>query len=433
MNQKEMIREFSKYVSQSVLSMLGISCYILADTFFIARGVGANGLTALNLAIPVFSVVNGCGLMFGMGSATKYAISKETEGQKKVDGLFTGTLWIAGFFALLFVLAGIFFSHPLTVLMGANEEVYDMVQTYLSIILIFSPAFIMNDVLNSFVRNDGNPSLSMTAMISGSMFNILFDYILIFPLHMGILGAVLATGIAPVVSMLVLSLHFWQKKNNFHLTKSRPDIKLVFSAAALGVPTLVSEIASGVVIAVFNMLILGLKGNIGVAAYGVIANLSIVVIAIYNGIGQGVQPLLSREYGRSRHDRVRCFLRYALITSFVVSVLMYAVIFFGATPIAGAFNNDGNGTLQRIAEEGLKLYFTAIPFVGCNIIIAMYFSSTDKALSAQVIQILRGLALIIPLACIFAKAAGIVGVWIAFPVTEIVVCLFAMIIFNKNK
>ena len=423
--EKENRREFCKYVSQSVLSMLGISCYILADTFYISNGVGADGLTALNLAIPVFSVVNGCGMMLGMGSAAKFAIMKETNGRRDVGILFTSTVFAAVVLGVLFVLLGLFAAEQMAVLVGADEQVYDMVRVYIRVILLFSPAFLMNNILNCYVRNDGNPSLSMKAMISGSVFNIIFDYIFIFPLHMGIFGAVLATGTAPVISMMILSLHFLQKKHHFQLVHTRPDIKAVCQGAALGIPSLVNEVSSGLVIAVYNMLILNIKGNIGVAAYGVVANLSIVVLAVYNGIGQGIQPPLSREFGRGNRKNIQQFFKYAVITVLVFAVLLYGILAGCAEPVTAVFNSARNMELQEAAVEGIRIYFTAVPFAGCNIIIAIYFVSTNKPFPAQVISLLRGLILMIPSACILADAAGIIGVWLAFPVTEAVVCIIA--------
>ena len=123
------------------------------------------------------------------------------------------------------------------------------------------------------IRNDGNTSLAMTAMLSGCLFNIVFDYIFVFPMGLGLFGAVLATAVALIISILILLQHFMKKKNQFRLIRVRPDVRLVASAAGLGVPSLVTEVSSGLVIAVFNLLILGLAGNVGVAAYGVVANI----------------------------------------------------------------------------------------------------------------------------------------------------------------
>lgn len=427
------LQEFGKYVSQSVLSQLGVSCYILADTYFISKGVGADGLTALNLAIPVFSVMNGCGFMLGIGSGTKYGIMKGTGNEKRGDVLFTSSLCVVTVLAVIFMLIGLLASDPITVLVGANAEVYDMTRTYLQVILLFSPMFMINNLLGAMIRNDGNTSLAMTAMLSGCLFNIVFDYIFVFPMGLGLFGAVLATAVAPIISILILLQHFVKKKNQFRLIRVRPELRLVASAAGLGVPSLVTEVSSGLVIAVFNLLILGLAGNVGVAAYGVVANISIVVIAIYNGIAQGVQPLLSREYGRSQEKNVHRFLGWAMMLTAILAMVIYVGIYWNADVIAMIFNSGRDMDLQRIAVEGLKIYFTACPFVGANILFAIYFAATDQAAPAQMISLLRGLIVIIPLAFIMANVAGLTGVWMTFPLTELVVCVVACGLYKKMK
>ena len=427
------LQEFGKYVSQSVLSQLGVSCYILADTYFISKGVGADGLTALNLAIPVFSVMNGCGFMLGIGSGTKYGIMKGTGNEKRGDVLFASSLCVVTVLAVIFMLIGLLAADPITVLVGADAEVYDMTRTYLQVILLFSPMFMINNLLGAMIRNDGNTSLAMTAMLSGCLFNIVFDYIFVFPMGLGLFGAVLATAVAPIISILILLQHFVKKKNQFRLIRVRPDVRLVASAAGLGVPSLVTEVSSGLVIAVFNLLILGLAGNVGVAAYGVVANISIVVIAIYNGIAQGVQPLLSREYGRSQEKNVHRFLGWAMMLTVILAMVIYVGIYWNADVIAMIFNSGRDMDLQRIAVEGLKIYFTACPFVGANILLAIYFAATDQAAPAQMISLLRGLIVIIPLVFIMANVAGLTGVWMTFPLTELVVCVVACGLYKKMK
>ena len=427
------LQEFGKYVSQSVLSQLGVSCYILADTYFISKGVGADGLTALNLAIPVFSVMNGCGFMLGIGSGTKYGIMKGTGNEKRGDVLFASSLCVVTVLAVIFMLIGLLAADPITVLVGANAEVYDMTRTYLQVILLFSPMFMINNLLGAMIRNDGNTSLAMTAMLSGCLFNIVFDYIFVFPMGLGLFGAVLATAVAPIISILILLQHFVKKKNQFRLIRVRPDVRLVASAAGLGVPSLVTEVSSGLVIAVFNLLILGLAGNVGVAAYGVVANISIVVIAIYNGIAQGVQPLLSREYGRSQEKNVHRFFGWAMRLTVILAMVIYVGIYWNADVIAMIFNSGRDMDLQRIAVEGLKIYFTACPFVGANILLAIYFAATDQAAPAQMISLLRGLIVIVPLAFIMANVAGLTGVWMTFPLTELVVCVVACGLYKKMK
>ena len=318
----------------------------------------------------------------------------------------------------MFFLAGLFLSPQITALLGADSQVAAMTQTYLKMILLFAPAFILNDILVCFVRNDGNPRLSMLAMLGGSMANILLDYVFIFPLGMGIFGAVLATGLAPLISIAIMSGHWMGKNKGFHLAKTEIQGQTALLILSLGFPSLITEVSSGIVIIVFNVIILGLKGNVGVAAYGVIANLSLVVISIFTGIAQGMQPLISSAYGRGDSARIRGILRYGLAAAVFISLTLYAGICWGAAPITAVFNSENNLKLQEIAEYGLRLYFTGIPAAGLNIILSIFFTSTEQAVPAHIISLLRGMVLIIPIAFFLSGLWGMTGVWLAFPATE---------------
>lgn len=297
METQTLLKEFSQYVILNICGMIGLSCYILADTFFVSNGLGANGLTALNLAIPIYSFVHGSGLMFGMGGATKYSIYRGQKEYKNADKSFSNTIYIMFALAVIFMLTGILFSRLLTRLLGADKNVYHMTKIYLQVILFFAPAFMANDTLICFVRNDGNPKLSIIGMLTGSFSNIILDYIFIFPLKMGIFGAVLATGLAPVISLIVLSKHWLTKQNQFHFVRIKPSFRLIGTIISLGVP----------------------------------ANLSLVVISIYTGIAQGTQPILSRVYGYGEHESQKQILKYALKTMLVISFGIY--LFFYLQPI----------------------------------------------------------------------------------------------------
>lgn len=424
---------FLKYVSANILGMVGLSCYILADTFFISKGLGANGLTALNLAIPVYSLIHGSGLMLGMGGATKYSILKSQKNWGQTNKIFTNTVYLAGILAIAFLLAGIFLTRVLTAFLGADQEVFGMTATYLRVILLFAPAFFMNDILICFVRNDGDPKLAMLAMLGGSLSNVLLDYLFIFPLKLGIFGAVFATGLAPLISIMILSVYFLKKRNQFHLIREKLHPETEKTIVKLGIPSLIGEVSSGVVILVFNSIILKLQGNTGVAAYGVIANLSLVVMAVYTGIAQGMQPLISKAWGRCEIRTCKRILSYAMITMAAVSIVVYAVIFFLADPIAGIFNSENNRLLQEIAVTGLKLYFTAAVFAGFNLIISIYFTSVELALPAQLISILRGVVLIVPMAFLLSGLFGMSGVWLAFPAAELLTAVTGFFLYCSKR
>lgn len=428
-------QDFIRYSFFSIMGMIAISCYILADTFFVAQGLGTNGLAALNLAIPTYDFIHGTGLMLGMGGATRFSILKSQNNQKGADTIFTNTVYLGIFFSVIFMLGGLFFSGSLARLLGADQNTFEMTNTYLHVMMLFSPAFIFNDIILCFVRNDGNPRISLVATVLGSLFNVLFDYLFIFPFGMGMLGAVLATGFSPVVGLIIMSPHWLGKKRGFHFRKLVPDADSIRTNISLGFPSLLSQISAAIVMIVFNMLILGLKGNTGVAAYGIIANISLVVLSFYTGIAQGIQPLVSHSYGQKKTDGIRQFLRYAMISMVILSAVMYLILFVFADPIASAFNSEHNAKLQEIAVTGLKLYFTSLVFAGFNIILSMYFTSVEKALPAQIISLLRGLILIIPIAFLFANLWDMTGVWMSFPATELVTAIVGAVLYfiYKNR
>lgn len=426
-------REFSKYTLLNVLGMLGLSCYILADTFFVAKGLGANGLTALNLAIPVYSFIHGSGLMLGMGGGTRYSIQRGRGSSLQGDTIFTNVMYFAMGFSVMFVMLGVFCSEGITRLLGADEAVQNMTRIYLQMLLIFSPAFMCNDILNCFVRNDGAPYLAMKAMLAGSISNILLDYVFIFGFRWGMFGAVFATCLAPMIGIGVLSGHVRRGSHGFHLRRLRPQLKTMYSSAFLGISAGITEVASGLVMIVFNGIILGICGNIGVAAYGVIANLSLVVMSIYTGIAQGMQPIVSRARGEGDERRQRQSLYYGLAMELIFSVVIYVMMVLFASPIVTLFNEEGNLQLQQIAKAGMVLYFAGIPFAGGNIVLSAFFAATEKGLSAQVISLLRGVVLIVPMIFVLSAVWNMTGVWLAFPVTELIISLLGVYLYLRGN
>lgn len=419
---------FAKYTSLNVIGMIGMSVYILADTFFIANGVGANGLTALNLALPIFNLVNGAGLMLAMGGATKYNVCKSRGDSHGMDSAFVNTMYAAAFFSAVYMLCGALFSVKIASALGANSEVLQSTAIYLKVIMLFSPAFICNNIAISFVRNDGAPALSTAAMTVGSLSNIVMDYVFVYPLAMGIFGAVLATGFSPCISMLILSSHKIRGKNGFHFRRMAPSFKVIGNVAALGVPSLVTELSVGIVILVFNMIILRLAGNIGVAAYGVISNMSLVVVSVYTGVAQGMQPLSSRAHGEGNFKSARKFFKYACVTAVAGAAVIYPLLACFANPITSVFNSENNATLQQIAVQGLRLYYIATPFLGFNVVLTVFLTSVENPRPAQALSILRGIAVIVPVAFALSAAFGMAGVWCSFPASEFICAVFGIIV-----
>ena len=425
---------FLKYVSANVLGMIGYSCYILADTFFIARGIGSDALAALNLVLPAYSLMNGTGLMIGMGAASRYTISSTKPDGTLHRTIFTQALYVMAFAAVIFSSSGILFPDKIAAVLGADADTIGYAADYIRILLMFSPLFLGNNLLLSFVRNDGAPRLSMTAMIVGSLTNIVLDYVFIYPLGMGMTGAALATATAPVISMMIMSIHFIKKQNHFRPVQARLSLVRWGDICTLGVSSLITELSSGVVIIIFNYLILGLNGNTGVAAYGILANIALVLVSIYTGIGQGVQPIVSRYAGKDGERQRRSLRRYALTASLFFALLSYLLIAVFAVPLADLFNREHDPVLTDIASNGMRIYFVSLFFSGINIVAAAFLSSADRPKQAFAVSILRGFVLIIPIAWGLSVLFGLTGIWMAVPATEACVCLLALIfLFKKDR
>ena len=435
MNKETVLKDFTKYVSLSVLGVISFSCYIFADTLFVARALGPNGLTALNLSIWVFSILQALALMIGIGGATQYTISKSRG--EAANLVFTYSLFSGLFVAIVFVFIGFFLVAPLVKTLGADATIYPLAKVYIQTILYFSPVFIINTVLIAFIRNDNNPKLAMAGMVTGSFSNIVLDYIFLFPMSMGMFGAALATGLSLILSTCVLSLHFFWKKNQLRFLICKTKIKEIVNTFLLGASAMVSELSFAISLITFNLVILRIEGNLGVAAYGVVANIAIIAISIFIGVAQGIQPLISRGYGSGNITLIKQPLKYAIISVFIFSLVMYVIAYIFSSPIVSAFNSEANITLAALATTGLKIYFIGLIFAGINIVTAAFFSAVAYAKTGLLISLLRGCVLIIPMVIIFSAVLGMNGVWLSFVLTEFIVCALSLIFLYvkilKNK
>ncbi len=427
---KNLKHDFIKYVSFNVLGMIGLSCYILVDTFFIAKAFGSLGLASLNFSISIYSIMQGLGLMTGVGAATEFSILNKTQKHEK-SLVFTNAIIVGAILSIILIIVAIFFSGELSVLLGTDDDTYPLTRVYLRTILIFSPVFILNNIMLAFVRNDKNPKLAMSAMLFGTLTNIILDYVFIFVFSMGFFGAAFATVFAPIVSLCFLSSHVICKRNTFHFIKCRLRLFYARRILSLGFSSLIIEISSAVSLIVFNIVIMKMVGSIGVAAYGVVANIALIASAMFVGISQGMQPLASRYYGQGDNNRLRLILRYYIITSFMFSFVLYLLIFIFTTPIVVAFNSEGNEYLQTLASDGVRIYFMGYFFAALNITTASFFSAVSKPTRAMIISMLRSFVLLVPFVLILSHLFQMNGVWFSFVITEFIVFIVMIIFLSK--
>lgn len=425
--------EFMRYVPLNVFGMLALSCYILADTFFVANGVGADGLTALNLVLPIYNLIGGLGLMFGMGGATMYAIHRGSKDIQRANKIFTITMILCIVSGCIAMLLGVVWSRNICVILGADSSIAPLANEYLSTIMMFSIAFILHNALVCFVRNDGSPHIAMLAMVIGSLSNIVLDYLFVYPLGMGMFGAAIATCMAPLIGIAVLSFHLFSRKSTLKLVHCYIQLRKIKRIVSIGFSAFVTEFSTGMVMIIFNFVILSIAGNKGVAAYGIIANLNLFVIAIFAGISEGVQPLISRFYGSKDWESLRTVFRWALLLAAGIGIILYIIILFFAPALTSIFNRDADIVLAKLANDGLRIYFPLLFLTGINIVTSSLFASISKAWASFLISSLRALLLVGILVLPLSYMWGMNGVWLTIPFTELLTFFVSFVLLYKEN
>lgn len=422
-------KKIFRYVSLNIMSMIGMSFYILADTYFIANGIGSDALAALNIALPVYGFMYAIANMIGVGFGTRFKIGFDDYTYKCC--VFSKGIFFVSILSIIFVVIGLFYSYDLAYIMGARQEVLLFCTQYLEVILVFTPAFMINNLLLSFIRNDNNPSLAMNAVVASSMLNVALDYIFIYPCKMGMVGVAVATVISPIFAISILSAHFIFKKNSFRLRKTKIILSEFFYFSSLGISSLINELSTSVIIALFNIILLKYSSSIAVAAYGVVANLAIVTVAVFNGIGSAIQPLISEHYAKKDFDNIQHIIKIAIITEIIISIILYAYMYINSKFLSNLFNPEQNMLLLSIAVNGINIYFISTAFTGINIIIATSMQAMEKPRISFTISILRGIIIIVPLAIIMSNLYQINGMWYSYVLTELIVSIISIIFVTK--
>ena len=424
-------KQFFKYVSQNIFGLLGTSCYILADTYFIAQAAGTDGVTLLNLCLPIYNLIFAFGSMIGLGAATRYAILR-AQGDARAQRYFSNAIFSVCILAVPFMLVGIFSPDGLLRLMGGDADIVALGMNYARIFLMFTPFFMCNYVVASFVRNDGDPSLAMVATLSGSLFNVVFDYIFIFPMGLGLPGAALATAISPMLSIAVCSAHFIKKSNTITFVRKAPSVRLLAQSCQLGISGFVGELSSGVTTTVFNFLLLRLAGNVAVAAYGVVANFALVATAIFNGVAQGAQPLVSQCYGKNEMAGARKLLLLGCGTALGLAALLYGIVFGYTDVLTALFNSENSALMAEFAHSGMRIYFVGYFFAGCNIVAAGYLGAVNRPAEASITSLCRGMVAIVVCSLVLSALFGMNGVWAAFPVSEAITLALTVFLLKRK-
>lgn len=423
---------FYHYLIPSICSTLVTSIYILVDTLIIGQGVGADGISALNIFLPFFAIYNGIGLMFGLGGGILISMEDGIGNKEKSNKYFISSLVAVVTVGLIFTIITNLFLEEISYFLGANENSIDLVLEYGRCIALFTPIFIATNFLSSIVRNKKAPKLAMISVLIGAGLNIILDYIFVFPMNMGMLGAALATVIGSLTTATVLLTHFIPKKNRIEICLKGISTDMIRKIISCGGSSFLMEVASGFVIFIFNIQILKYIGDIGIVVYGIISNCAIVGMALFNGVAQASQPIIATNYGANEKERVKVVLKYAMLTTILIGCALYLVIFIFTKEVIYVFVK-ATKDIVSMGIPAIRAYLSAFCIMNVNILLCNYFQSVNRERVSIFISCVRGFLLNIILVLSLPILFGGSSLWFVVPLTEILTLVGIGIYISKLK
>ena len=417
---------FMHYAIPSVLGMLAISSATIVDGFFVGNHVGAAGLAAINMSIPVFSLLFGLALMLAIGSSV---ITGKLMGEGDIQ---SASLMFSKTFMAMLVLSIILVTllylniENILTLFGATDDLMGIATIYLSYLLIFIPFLMIGIVLDYFVKIDNRPGLAFAALLLSALINIILDWYLIVHLEKGILGAALATGISQLALWVVLLPHFFSKKASIRFVKPAGSWMKVIKAGSNGASEFVNETSIGITTVIFNYIMIKTFGVDGVAAYTVVNYILWISIMVSFGISDSLQPVISKNFGAKEPKRVEAFLKYAFISVSIVGVLVTTAVLIIPEQIIDMFLEQKDRHSIEIILVFLSLVWPAFLFNGSNMVISAYFTAMHKPLPSAIIALSRSLLLPALFIVLLPLFLGDKGIYLAIPFAEFFTFLMAV-------
>ena len=421
---------FFRYLIPAVLANMVTSIYVLADTIIIGKGIGTEAMAALNIILPLFNVFFGNGLLFGVGGSVLMSIARGRGDHKLGECYFTLSVILNAVTCLLYTVLLWFFMEPLVTFLGATDITMPYIKDYAPYIIAGLSAFSFSSMLQSFVRNDGAPKLSMFAVIAGGVLNVILDIVFVFPLQMGMAGASIASVLGSICTVCILLFHFLSKSNGLKFSLKAFSWNCMGKIFQNGFTSFLMEITSGIVMFIFNIEILKCAGDIGVSMYGVICNTAIIVTCLSNGINQAAQPILSTNFGAGLSERIGQVRKLGIKTALAICSIPAIIGLLVPNLFTYIFLNPDKEILA-MSPIAIRIYFIGFFVMGINMFAVGYFQSTAKPYLSLIVCLARGCVLSIIFVTILAPLFGIVGIWAAVPLGEIVT-LFIAIYFLKK-
>lgn len=424
---------FTYYLFSSVLGMVIQSIHIMLDGIFVSNGVCPEALAAINIFMPIVTAAIAFTLAISVGGSTLASIYFGKGNEKNAQNIFIVS-------SVLILLTGIIFSSifllspkKICTVLGANNQTISYAIEYGKYICYFLPFYTLAIGISVFVRNDRNPKLSMISMAVSAVINATLNYILIFKLKMGLKGAAIATGVSQIIACIILLLHFKQNVGIFRLDFKNFSFKNgeIFSCFKIGFPNFLANMSYAIVSIVFNKTLIRLGGANAVWAFTTMIYITTFLYNIYYGMGQGIQPIISYNYGAKNYDRVyesyHLATKYGLISAFCIGAL--CIIF--VKQIVMLFTSTDSTLIEMGVQANIYIFYF-IPIIAYNIMVSTFFQSIGKSLVASVLSFLRGIVFIICLIFILSKLLGLLGIWLVYPLTEVLSMILCIIFMRKQ-
>jgi putative MATE family efflux protein len=415
----------------AMVGMIINALYNIVDRIYIgnAPALGANGLAALTIAFPIMLIVLAVGVLFGIGGATLFSIRL---GQNKVndakEALGTSFFLII-VVGLLISGIGILFLEDILIIFGASELILPYAKDYMGIIFYGTTFQMIALAMNNFIRADGRPKMAMMTMLIGAGINIILDPIFIFGFDMGIAGAAYATIIAQTVSALWVASYFVQGKSNiqFKARDIKPHPAIILTIITLGLPGFSLQLAASVLNAFINRTLYLYGGDIAVSGMGIINSIQTFMILPIIGLNQGIQPIISYNFGAKQFDRVRETVKLAITYATIIVTVGYVMTRFVPGVLVGIFNREES--LMTFGIMAIRSWFLLLPLIGFQIIASNFFQAIGRAKTAMFLTLTRQVIILLPAVLIFPQYFGLQGLLYAAPFADVISSILTGIFF----
>ncbi|MEF1249710.1 MATE family efflux transporter [Vibrio owensii] len=426
-------KSFYQYLWPALTGMVIKSLFIMGDALFIGLGVGPDGLGAIALVIPPFSIFTAIAMMVGIGGAAKMSIEIGKGNTESSQMWFSQSMLITTLLSIITVTLALIWLDELIALMGASGNLAQLAHDYLIVLLPFFVLYSLAWVLSCFVRNDTNPKLATYAMSIGAITNLAFDYLFIIEMNMGMKGAAYGTAIAQAVIALILLTHFVGKKGSLEFSLKGIGLSKTKEILSIGTPTFFIEVTSAMTIVLFNYVLLSQFGESHIIAYGLTTNVGVFALFVMVGIAQACQPIISFNHGAGRPERIDEILKLGMKAAMGSGTVFLLGIWLSAPLIASIYLGNANDLIP-IAASALTFYFFGVPLMGLNMVIANLFQAIAKPKQATLISLCRGFVFVALGVLLLPKFFPQDGIWASIVFAETLTAVISLsMLFNYRK